>query len=360
MNMNKLCGVLFTAILMCSMSAFAQKPLHLDSVKCVSITEGEIVVEDFNLYKYDSLNRYIGYGDHGYTVTYDDNGRIVKTRLEQKNSGHNMLKDVTVNGVQVPDTTTVLFTEECIEYDERGNVVLEYKNTNYKYGTTYRNEFTYDKENRRTSYIRCNYSSSGKIVNMRKYTYLYDKKGILTARKEYEYEGTRFWQGNRIVETEPRWKEIAHDLCDKDGNIVLHSNYDNNDTIRYTYADGNRMVSKELYRKGKRYDRVEYSYDQHGNVISADVFDFYYNNMQQEVPHMQHEASHIINYNLNVKAADTGGVRQELHLRKSFLLPFIHNEIDYKPKMVNIPLRVSSYDYDSECEKNAYLFYSSE
>ncbi len=349
MSINTLSGILFAVIWAHSMSALSQKPLHLDCIRNVRIVKEDDVKEDYtNVFKYDSLNRYIGNEAHGYTLTYDEKGRLLKARSEQKNTGNNVLKDVTIDGVQAPDATTVLFFEECAEYDERGNVVVEYSKTNHKYRTTYRNEFTYDKDNRRTSYIRYDYSYSGDIADVRKHTYLYNKKGTLTARKEYTYEGSRFWQGNKIVETEPRWKEIAHDLCDKDGNIVLHSDYDNNDTIRYAYTDGNRMVSKELYREGKLQHRVEYNYDQHGNVISADVFN----------ENMKHEVSHHIEYDLNAKAADTGGIKQELHLGYSALQVFIHKEIDYKPKMVNIPVHISHINFDYDDEVNTYFYYS--
>lgn len=188
----------------------------------------------------------------------------------------------------------------------------------------------------------------------RKYVNIYNKKGILTYRKCLVNQGSRFWHGDKIVETEPQWIEVSQDLCDKDGNIILHRDYDTDDTIRYTYSEGHKIIKKEIYRDGHLKQRMEYNYDQHGNVISAD--NFYIVLMGGKL--VEHAFTYTINYNLNEEIADTEGTKQGLHLLLENMKPFILDEIDYMPLMHNIPVRITSYSDEFEEEMNAYFHYS--
>lgn len=188
----------------------------------------------------------------------------------------------------------------------------------------------------------------------RKYVNIYNKKGILTYRKCLVNQGSRFWHGDKIVETEPQWIEVSQDLCDKDGNIILHRDYDTDDTIRYTYSEGHKIIKKEIYRDGHLRQRMEYNYDQHGNVISAD--NFYIVLMGGKL--VEHAFTYTINYNLNEDIADTEGTKQGLHLLIENMKPFILDEIDYMPLMHNIPVRITSYSDEFEEEMNAYFHYS--
>ena len=330
---------LFILCLMASWPSHAQKHLRLDSVR---------VEKRFNhrttVYEYDSQNRYIGNKEDGFTVEYDQKGRvaktcdITKTRLLRKSQG------------QDSDYLTTC-EEQYFEYDEKGHLVLDYSQTDGN--ITFKNEYTYDAKDRLTSRTQYRYLGK-KIRDAQKHVYIYNRKGILKARKEYIFEGTLFWQGDKIVETEPRWREVSHDRCDKAGNIILHRDYETNDTIRYFYAEEHRLVKKEMYRNGQMNSKMEYYYDHHGNVIRAD--NFYVTTFGTNP--VKHAYTYTINYDLNTSAEDTDGIKQDLHLKnQEEMKPFILEEIDYKPKMVNIPVRVSSSDLFMT-EENMYLYYS--
>ena len=106
---------------MASWPSHAQKHLRLDSVR---------VEKRFNhrttVYEYDSQNRYIGNKEDGFTVEYDQKGRvaktcdITKTRLLRKSQG------------QDSDYLTTC-EEQYFEYDEKGHLVFDYQFKNFGY-----------------------------------------------------------------------------------------------------------------------------------------------------------------------------------------------------------------------------------
>lgn len=192
---------------------------------------------------------------------------------------------------------------------------------------------------------------------------LYNKKGILTARKYFVNQGTRFWQGDKIIETAEKWKEVGQDRCDKHGNICFHSNYESGDTLYYQYDDHNRMTSAEWHNQGSAFQKVEYSYDRNGNTIRVDVFSLDGRGKQQR---LKHQSTLNISYDLNHKAENTAGVNEgivtEIRFNDAYqwaIREFIRKEIQYMPTFINIPVSiVGSHHDDPEEDIKVYYYYS--
>lgn len=243
------------------------------------------------------------------------------------------------------------------KWDDKDVSVFMYDSLNSIVNKTFTNNF-YNKDS-----IECQYDDKGKLISKmcreynykgiqidcRRYYYEYNKQGILTSRKCLVNQGTRFWKGDKIVETDEQWKVVCQDRCDKRGNIIFCRDYKTADSIYYEYDDLNRMTSAEWRHSGRAWKRIEYTYDRHGNPIRADEFTTIRRNEQLT---LEHETSITICYDLRHTAKETAGVNKIIKF-------FARDEIDYSPSFTNIPTRVSeSYANDPEDGYVRYFYYS--
>lgn len=232
-------------------------------------------------------------------------------------------------------------------YDSLNNIVNKRFTNNYYTHDSI--EYKYDDKGKLISKMVREYNNKGILIDCRRYDYEYNKHGILTSRKCLVNQGTRFWKGDKIVETGEQWKVVCHDRCDKRGNIIFCRDYKTADSIYYEYDDLNRMTSAEWHHSGRAWKRIEYTYDRHGNPIRADEFTTIRRNEQLT---LEHETSITICYDLRHTAKETAGVNKIIKF-------FARDEIDYSPSLTNIPTRVSeSYANDPEEGTTSYYYYS--
>lgn len=237
-------------------------------------------------------------------------------------------------------------------YDSLYNIVNKrFTNNSYNNDSI---ECQYDDEGKLISKTYRKYNYKGIQTDCYRYDYEYSKHGILTSRKCLINQGTRFWKGDKIVETDEQWKVVCQDHCDKRGNIIFCRDYKTADSIYYEYDDLNRVTSAEWHYSGRTWKRIEYTYDRHGNPIRADQFVTIGINEQLT---LEHETSHTICYDLRHTAKETAGVNQVI---KFFVHDeFVHDEIDYTPSFTNIPTRITvSYANGPEDETTTYYYYS--
>lgn len=313
--------------LVSSLNTFAQDIIVLDSI-VVKGAESDYS-RDTSVMLYDSLGRYVGESTSNVRYVYNANGKISEI----------------VDSYQGEDGQAKYYNK-FFEYDANGNVVLTYTVTNRHYMNTSRTECTYDSDNRALSRTYYEYfHKDGKLANCYRYDYEY-KKGVLVSRTESIPIGTRFWDGDKIVEKEPQWKVVSNDVCDKNGNVVKHYDYENGDTLRYQYDADNRMTTREVYDDGCVRSRTEYTYDRHGNVVGADFFV-----SEGKGRALHHDLTTVINYNLNYLAKDAPLVKDKVS--RKFLSD---DAIDYQSKMTNLPIRITVYSYDDE-ESHDVIFY---
>lgn len=232
-------------------------------------------------------------------------------------------------------------------YDSLNNIVNKRFTNNYYTHDSI--EYKYDDKGKLISKMVREYNNKGIQIDCRRYDYEYNKQGILTSRKCLVNQGTRFWKGDKIVETDEQWKVVCHDRCDKRGNIIFCRDYKTADSIYYEYDDLNHMTSAEWRYSGRVFRRIEYTYDHHGNPIRSDKFTTIWRNEQ---PTLEHDYSYTICYDLRHTAKETAGVKQAIKF-------FARDEIDYSPSFTNIPTRVSeSYANDPEEGTTSYYYYS--
>ncbi len=327
-----------------SLTVCAQPVMKVDSIVFLTGYVKQVVV----YFDYDSNGRVIaqhyGEGENKIEYEYDGNGLLTK----EITKGYTMVLSSRMGKPYISTTS--------YEYDTNGNLLLKYDTNSLEeeYALTDRTEYTYDSRNHRTSMTE--YQFRGKNLRFSvKYEYEYTKHGVLKSRNRVENQGSRFWKGDEIVDVGERWKAVCHDLCDKNGNIIFHRNYDTNDTTRYEYLDGNQLSRCMTTNEGNVRSRMEYSYDRNGNPVRADRF---YATMYGS-DKINHAVTYDIYYNLDLKAEDVCGLEHALSIVEE-MGNFRRDEIDYAPRLVNAPTKIyqSSPTFSHDDKLVAHFFYS--
>lgn len=311
---------------------------------------------------YDSLGRLNRVW--GTRLEYNDQGKLCRTVLQYERKQLRPTPiDKTNNEEDEPKLQTLIVTKENVtEYDSNGNIILQYsKNENDIYDDTYRTEYTYNNSGKLIAKKHTVFTPNGEVKERWGLQYEYNKKGILASRKQLAYQGTRFWRGDKIVESpELQCKVVGQDRCDKRGNIIFHRDYETGDTLLYEYDDLNRMTSVEWHNGGKTIRSYEYTYDRYGNPTRMDEFSGAGNHPNE---YFVHERSYTITYDLNSKSEETAGVKQgvvtDLDFKEYMYIinRFQRPEIEYTPTFVNVPVCIEYTDPDDPDFDNPKVYY---
>lgn len=294
------------------------------------------------VFEYDSLNRVVSRHSYGKdkkngwteyetrTYTYDDKGRVA------------LFTDTAHSSASVVMTTMF--------YDEHGNLLKKLiKNGDDDDALVDSCTYTYDSSERLTSFTTSVHNEYPQRVE-----YEYTKKGILQTRKEYEYIGTRIWDKDKIVDTGNPWKETVRDICDREGRIIMHRDYNSGDTIRFEYSDG-RLIKSERHAEGRITSKKQHYYDHLGNPISTDsYYEILYGGKT-----LEHAYTYTILYNKDIKAEDVAGIDQIFCLDLTALKGFASGWFGDNPHLVNLPRKVTSVFVHSQTDEISTTFHYS-
>lgn len=338
--MKMIRNIVFILVLLCAPDLHAQT-MRLDSI--IS-NDGEFRFTEKHVFKYDSLNRVVSC--HSYrqdnkknwnenqtrTYVYDDKGRLASFSDTSHYSG-----------------PSVVFT--TMFYDEHGNL---YKKL-IKAGEgeeTYVDSciYAYDSANRLTSF-----TTSDSYEYPQRIEYEYDKKGKLKTRKEYEYIGTRIWDKDKIVDKGNPYKETVRDLCDREGNIIMHRDYNSGDTIRFVYSNG-KLIKSERHAEGRITSKKLHYYDHLGNpIITDNYYEILYGGKT-----LEHAYTYSILYNKDVKTESVAGLDKIFDLKIRTLKNFTSGCFGDNVQFVNLPRKVTSHFVNrSSCDELSTTFHYS-
>lgn len=336
---------------------FCNLSLHAQQLRLDSITQrwGDHVGDVIRSRSRSAMPIY----DQSY---YDEEGRI--SRIIHIREQRNQIREVTVErkGEQAVLTPKKPFNPE-IKID--GETVFKYNRQDQlilRYDSIYADEAqtmityraTYDDMGRLTT----EYKPDGKYVREACYfSYDYDEQGTLLCRRQYIHVNSKKWVKGKIVDTCVSLKEVAVDSCDNRGNMILCTNYDSGDTLRYTYDEHNRLTSWSEYRRGECRRWCAFSYDEQDNPVlmrhgreNMDVVDIY-----------------TLSYLPDVKIEDVADLDIELVRDLSGLRSMDERYVYFKPVMHNAPrLVVKEYtnktdtDYHHKMEGFRLTFHYSD
>lgn len=318
--------------------------LHAQTMRLDSIMSNDTNFRRLEKYvfRYDSLNRVVSRHSYGQdkkngwteyetrTYTYDDKGRVVS------------FTDTAHSGASVVLTTMF--------YDEHGNLLKKLiKNGDDDDAQVDSCTYTYDSSDRLTSFATSVHNEYPQKVE-----YEYNKKGILQTRKEYENIGTRIWKRDKIVDTPNPWKETVRDICDRDGRIIMHRDYNSGDTIRFEYSDG-KLIKSERHAEGRITSKKQHYYDHLGNPISTDnYYEILYGGKT-----LEHAYTYTILYNKDIKAEDVAGIDQIFSLNLTALKNFTSGWFGDNPHFVNLPQKITSLFVHSQTDELSTTFHYS-
>lgn len=330
--------IVFTLVLLCISTLHAQT-MRLDSIVT---NDTQFDRMEKHIFTYDSLNRAVKRISLFRDIRNEWNEEVT---LTYKYDMHGRVSSIigTLSGEVVRQT--------AIYYDERGNMIK--KVTTHGEGDKANVDScicTYDSADRRTSITQSTLYS-----NPQRIEYGYNKKGILCMRKEYENIGTRIWNKDKIVDTGNPWKEIIRDVCDREGNIIMHRDYNSGDTIRFVYSNG-KLIKSERYTEGRITSKKEHYYDHLGNPISTDN----YYEIQDGEKTLEHAYTYTILYNKDIKAKEVSGLEMIFDLDILSLKAFTSGYFGDGPEFLSVPCEIISkfVNYCNFEDKTTIFHYS--
>lgn len=196
---------------------------------------------------------------------------------------------------------------------------------------------------------------------------VFDSEGVLTGRIHMIPQTSKKWVNGKIVDTGNNWQEIGRDICDRNGNIIEHKDFDNERLYRFTYDEDNRLVEYSSFYP--RYDSVhaskrifdkicektEITYDRHGNLIHVDR----YSPSSSSSKIYTHDATAIATYNLEVDADEVAGLKfifEEGWIDSDVRKYFKADDIWYDYKFKNAPIYLRVQKPSIEDEENRSEF----